>query len=84
MVKHIEKSGINVLDLSNSMEWEQRYFRIRKGFIYWYSNERARESNGKLDISKIEDIVSHPIKTITFSLVYFVKNNIFKLVIGRW
>lgn len=59
MVKQIEK-GINLLDLA----WERKYFRIRNGSVWIYVNERARESQGKIDLTKIEDIVAHPIKLL--------------------
>lgn len=69
MVKHIEKNALNVLDLSNNLDWELRYFRIRKGYLYWYANERARESNGKFDLSKVEDLLAHPVKTLFFAII---------------
>jgi hypothetical protein len=62
MVKLVEKNAINLIDLGNQLDWDYRYFRIRNGFIWLYQNERSRESVGKLDLTKIEDIVAHPVK----------------------
>lgn len=40
-------------------EWDHRYFRLRKGNLYWYVNERSREAQNKVSLVKIDDIVSH-------------------------
>jgi hypothetical protein len=44
------------------------FVRLRKGYIYWYLNERSREAQNKLDLSKVDDIVSHPSKHTHFAL----------------
>ena len=42
--------------------WDHRYIRLKKGFMYWYLNERSREAQNKLDLSKIDDVVPHQSK----------------------
>lgn len=57
-----------------------RYFRIKNGVLYWYLNERSRESQNKLKISDIEAISIHknPEKNKTFSIVIIQTNEIKK------
>lgn len=39
--------------------WDYRYVRIRKGFMYWYINQKSREAQNKMDLSKIDDVIPH-------------------------
>ena len=81
MVKLVEKNAINLIDLGDQLDWDMRFFRIRNGFIWLYQNDRSRESVGKFDLTKIEDIVAHPTKSSIFAIViYFMDNRLWKVV----
>ena len=45
---------------NNKIIRELRYFRIKNGVLYWYLNERSRESQNKIKLADVEDIFPHP------------------------
>ena len=51
---------------------ELRYFRIKNGVLYWYLNERSRESQNKIKLADVEEIFHHPNpqKSKKFKIVY--------------
>jgi len=52
---------------------EKRYFRIKNGVLYWYLNERSRESQNKINFIDIDEILMHskPEKKTKFLIVFF-------------
>lgn len=46
----------------------RRFVRLRKGYLYWYLNERSREAQNKLDLTKVDDVISHATKVQNFAL----------------
>lgn len=60
---------------NNKIIRELRYFRIKNGVLYWYLNERSRESQNKIKLADVEDIFPHPNPE---------KNKKFKIVNKFW
>lgn len=59
-------------DLFNSLVFrDKRYFRIKNGVLYWYLNERSRESQNKINFSDVDEVLTDPKpkKKTKFSMV---------------
>lgn len=65
------KMVVGVVNTMNQMikDWDQRYFRLRKGHLYWYLNDRSREAQNKLDLKLVDDVLPHPTKPGVFKIV---------------
>ena len=50
---------------------DKRYFRIKNGVLYWYLNERSRESQNKINFSDVDEVLTDPKpkKKTKFSMV---------------
>lgn len=55
--------------IPQAAQYDSRYFRLKKGKLYWYINESSREAQNKIDLHQVDEVQSDPNRDTRFVLV---------------
>lgn len=53
---------------NDQTNWDHRWFKLFKGKLFWYINQRSMEAQNKIDLIKADEIIAEPNSTNIFDI----------------